>query len=98
MQQMNVPEDCKVSINFDDESLHPAVKTLQPLLFTDGNGFCCLLGPDFTAGVMGCGATADAAVKNWEANLHKRISNPGKEDVVATFILDKLNASVNDVG
>jgi hypothetical protein len=94
MQQMTVPEEVTVKINPDDKSLPEAVRTLQPLVFKDRDAFCCVLGPNTEEGVFGCGDSAKAALEDWEANMRKRIIYHKKDDEVAGFIIDKLNASI----
>lgn len=53
MIQMNVPDSMKVKIDFENARLPESVKTLRPLFFEDGTGFCCVLGPDPQDGVFG---------------------------------------------
>ena len=95
---MNVPEETKVTIDFDDKEQSEAVRTLQPLVFKEDGRFCCVLGPDKQDGVVGYGETVQAALEEWESELRKRIIYPKKNDEVAAFIIDKLNASPKDVG
>ena len=95
---MNVPEEIKVNIDFEDQNLPEAVRTLRPILFKDGDSFCCLLGPDPQEGVFGCGSTKEAALIDWEANMRKRIAYHKAGDEVAQFIEDNRNASKKDVG
>jgi hypothetical protein len=98
MQQMNVPDEMKVPINFDDKDLPEAVRTLRPLMYKDGDSFCCLLGPDQHQGVSGRGSTRQEALTDWEANMRKRIIYHKPGDELARFIEDTLNASKKDAG
>jgi hypothetical protein len=97
MKQMEVPAEMKVKINYEDENLPRAVKTLKPVVFEDGDSFCCLLGPDPQEGVFGCGATKEEALTDWETNMRKRIIYHAPDDEVAQFIEDKLNTSVKNI-
>jgi hypothetical protein len=98
MKQMDVPAEMKIEMNYEDADLPEAVKTLKPLVFKDGDSFCCLLGPDPQEGVFGCGPTQQEALNDWEANMRKRIIYHKAGDEVAQFIEDNLNASAKDIG
>jgi hypothetical protein len=98
MQQMNVPEEKKIELDFDDKSLPEAIRTLQPLLFREENSYCCILGPSMKEAVVGRGNTVLAALDEWESNMRKRIIYHRKDDEIAQFIMDKLNASTNNTG
>src|SRR5688572_10252201 len=97
MKQMYVPADIKVEIDYADKNVSQAVRTLRPTLFTEGDSFCCLWGPDRQEGVYGCGATRGEALTEWEANMRKRIIYHKPGDDVAQFIVDSLNASAKDI-
>lgn len=98
MQQMNVPDKMKVNVDYDDKALPHAARTLQPLVFTEGDAFYCVLGPDMQKGVLGSGQTAKDALIDWEANVRRRIIYHNENDEVAEFIIDKLNARTDDSG
>jgi hypothetical protein len=97
MQQMNVPEDMKVEIDFNGSQVPASVKTFRPLLFHDGNSFCCVLGPDPQAGIFGCGPTPEDALKDWHMHLIDKIKTPS-DDEVSKFIFDTLSKSEKDGG
>src|SRR5688572_17293206 len=97
MKQMDVPEEIKVKIDCADKNVSQAVRTLRPTLFTEGDSFCCLLGPDRQEGVYGCGSTREEALTEWEANMRKRIIYHKPGDEVAQFIVDSLNAFNKDI-
>src|SRR5688572_2097420 len=96
MKQMDVPQEMKVSINYEDKNLPPAVRTLRPVVFKEGDSFCCLLGPDPQEGVVGCGNTKEEALTDWEANMRKRIIYHRPGDELAQYIEDSLNSSGKD--
>jgi len=93
MKQMKISEQLKVSLNYEEKELSRAVKELQPVVFQDGNEFCCLLGPDMKEGIFGCGISLQEALKDWERNLEKRINNATEGDEVALYAIDVLKAS-----
>jgi len=97
MEQMNVPEDWKVAVNYDDPQLPKSVRTFRPMVYCEGENFCVLLGPDPQEGVYGCGATVEEALNDWDVQLKDRIQYHKEEDEVATFIEDSLKADVRKV-
>lgn len=94
---MNVPDEMKVNINYEDDKLPEAIRTLRPVVYRDGDSFCCLLGPDPQEGIFGCGPTREEALIDWEANMRKRIIYHSPGDKMAQFIEDNLNASDKEV-
>ena len=98
MEQMNVPEEVKIPINFSDESLPVSISAFRPLLFEEGEEFCCVLGPDAEIGIVGRGATPEEAMDDWDSNLKDRIKYHKPEDPVASYVVDYMKASVNKVG
>lgn len=93
MKQLEVPDDIKVTIDLNDKKVPDSVKTFQPVLFKDGNSFCCVLGPDPQEGVFGCGDTPIEALKDWDKNLQQRKEVTDKDDEVAAFIHRIINPS-----
>jgi hypothetical protein len=98
MQQLNVPEEKKLLIDFDNNDLPEAVRIFQPLVFREGKSVFCVLGPNQEEGIFGAGQTINEALADWESNFKNRILSPDKEDEITTYILDKLNTSRKDVG
>lgn len=94
---MNVDEAMKVTIDFEHEDLPQDAKEFQPLVFKDGDRYCCLLGPNPTQGIVGWGETPKAAIADWSAQLQERIKVKNEDDEVATFVRDTLNTSNEDV-
>ena len=86
MKQLDVPSDMKIKIDFADNNLPESVRKFQPLLFKDGDSYCCVLGPDPQEGVFGCGKTPLAALKDWDKSLKQRMKLNDKNDEVALFI------------
>ncbi len=91
MKQLNVPDEVKVNIDFTDDNIPDSVKTFQPVLFKDGNTFCCVLGPDERDGVYGCGETPLAALKDWDKKLQQRKKVNDKNDEVSLYIHRVMN-------
>ena len=97
MKQLNVPEEMKVSIDFTKSDIPESVKAFRPLLFHDGNAYCCVLGPDPQAGVFGCGDTPEQALEDWDVHLKERQLSKDQNDEVARYIKDTLNTSKDKV-
>ncbi len=86
MEQFEPPVEMKVSIDYSDDKLPVAVRALKPVIFKEGNAFCCLLGPDPQAGVFGCGDSAKEAIVDWDLHLKERIKDPVDSDEVIQYI------------
>jgi hypothetical protein len=57
MRQIEVPDELKVAIDMNDKDIPDSAKTFQPVLFKDGDSFCCVIGSRSAEGVVGCGQT-----------------------------------------
>ncbi|WP_285011220.1 hypothetical protein [Pedobacter faecalis] len=82
----------KAAIVQPDFELPTAAEVLHPVLFKEGDQYCCLLGPDPQAGVFGCGTSAQEAVNDWEQELKDRVNNAGASDKLTSQIIEELNA------
>jgi hypothetical protein len=79
-----------ISINYEDLNLPPSFLAFKPILFKNGELYCCLLGPNPHEGIFGFGRSVDSAISFWELEFKKRlISNP-KKDQTAQFIAYKI--------
>jgi len=97
MKQMTIPNENKIDLNFDTANLPVSIKIFQPLLFIDGNGYCCVLGPDPQEGIFGSGNTPDEALFDWDESLRKRIKTTNTDDKVAQYVINCLKTSIDDV-
>lgn len=97
MEQMNVPEQMKVKVDYTHSDLPASVRTFRPLLFRDGKLYCCILGPDLERGVFGCGDTEKDAFIDWDRSYQLRRKSTNENDEVARYINDTLKSSVNKV-
>ncbi|AEW01086.1 hypothetical protein A4D02_14080 [Niastella koreensis] len=87
---MDLPAEMKVPIESSDD-LAVSVKNLHPLLFKDGDSYCCELGPNPAEGVFGCGKTVRDALVDWDMNLQERIKNADENDEAAAFARQYMN-------
>jgi hypothetical protein len=90
MKQLSVPDEMKVEIDYSSKEVPESVKTFQPLLFKDGNSYCCVLGPDPQLGVFGCGDTPFHALQDWDKHL-KEYKPKDENDEVAFYIQRIVN-------
>lgn len=79
--------------------LPPAVKEFRPLVYQEGNAYCCVLGPNPQAGVAGCGSSPQDALMDWNEDFKRRIQNKANvhRNEVTQFLLDSLAISKKDV-
>jgi hypothetical protein len=89
MHQMTVDPAMKVNLDLLGDVPETA-KALQPVLFVEGDAYCCVLGPDPQEGVFGCGPTPEAALLDWDSHLQERRETSGVHDAVAQYIEDSL--------
>jgi len=97
MEQMIMDQSAIVDIDFTAADVERTLKTLQPVVFRDGEQYCCHLGPDLEQGVIGKGESPEKAIEAWKAALKQRVETAGEDDELANFIKDALNFSKNDV-
>lgn len=97
MEQMIVDQAVLVDMDFTAADVDRTLKTLQPVVYRDGEQFCCHLGPDMDQGILGKGDTPEAAIDDWKAALKQRVQSAGEDDELANFVKDSLNFSKNDV-
>ena len=91
MEQMQIDPESRIEIDYQDWPVNTATQKLQPVVFKDGDSFCCLLGPDPQAGIFGCGDTAFQAVQDWEQHLRDRLSESQTQDEVTEYVKQKLD-------
>ena len=97
MIQLDVPNDLKVDIDFSDNTLPKSAKMFMPLVFKDGDSYCCILGPNSEEGVFGCGKTPADALKEWDKNLEKKKGINDPDDEVAFYINETLTRNKDQV-
>jgi hypothetical protein len=97
MEQMNIDESMKVNIDFSEPVLPKSARTLQPLVWKDGDSYCCVLGPDPSVGVFGCGDTPMLAIVDWDTHLTSRLADPEDNDPVVDYVKDVYKADNTEV-
>jgi hypothetical protein len=94
MQQLNVPEEMRVDIDYSSKDVPESVKTFQPLLYKDGDSYCCVLGPDPQLGIFGCGQTPIQALQDWDKHL-KDYHPKDENDEVALYMQRVINPDLS---
>jgi hypothetical protein len=97
MKQLDVPDEMKVDIDFSDKKLPKSAQIFTPLVFKDGDSYCCVLGPDAQQGVFGSGKTLAEALKEWNKNLEKKKKIDDPDDEVAFYIHETLKRNKEQV-
>lgn len=93
MEQMKIPPDKIITIDFESKELSTEVRELRPVVFHENGSFCCLLGPDLKVGILGIGNSPETAIKDWQDKLRDRLRLAKSEDEIAAYVRDSLNAS-----
>jgi hypothetical protein len=66
--------------------LSGAAQLLKPVVFKEGDSFCCLLGPDPQTGIFGCGPTPKQALSDWEEHLKEYLATADEDDYVLEYV------------
>jgi hypothetical protein len=84
MKQLNI--DPALQLAMPDQA-PIAAQILKPLLFKDGDVYCCLLGADAIKGIFGCGDSPVDAVEDWVDTLRDRVDADDQDDEVVKEVL-----------
>jgi hypothetical protein len=86
MEQMK-PEGYEVvAIDYSDPTIPESVQQTRPLLYIDGDAYCCILGPNPETGIFGRGPSISEALDNFDRQFQKLAANPIAGDPVSEFI------------
>src|SRR3954471_13521636 len=98
MEQMNADGLDTLNIDYEEGRWPESARTFRPLVYRDGESYCCLLGPDPQEGVFGCGDNVEDAVMDWDEQLQKRIQQRNMADPVTQYVVDTNNTTKTDFG
>lgn len=90
MQQFDAPEESKIEIDFDRPGIPYTASLLQPVLFKNGNKYCCIWGPDLEKAIVGFGESPEKAIQDWDHVLAKRVDMLKADDMVGMEAKDLL--------
>lgn len=75
-----------VRIDYGAADIPDSVQQSRPVLYLKGDQYCCLLGPDQTRGIPGCGKTVKEALADYDLHFRQRLEHPIPGDPVSEFI------------
>lgn len=90
MEQLNIPPELQIPINYQAAEVSGMVKNLRPVLFRKGELYCCLLGPDIESGITGQGRNPQKAISDWERKVTDRIEHAPDTDQLALYLRHTL--------
>lgn len=85
MKQLKINQELIV-----DAALTGAAAVLKPVVFREGDSFCCIIGPDPVEGVFGCGDTPAEAVADWDETLQLRLREASPDDPLVKYVKQVL--------
>jgi hypothetical protein len=91
MEQMQIDQAAIIPIDYEHGDLPATVRQFKPVVFQEGNAFCCILGPDPQSGIFGCGDSKEEAIRDWNNHFLDEIDNPTEGNETTRYILDNLN-------
>ena len=77
-----------MELDYQANDVPATVKEFKPVVFHDGNAYCCMLGPDPQEGIFGCGESPEEAIKDWANHFDERLANPIENDPLIKDIQD----------
>jgi hypothetical protein len=80
MQQMNTEGLNTIDLALLQDDLPESVRLLRPVLWQEGDHYCCLLGADRQTGVFGTGKSPESAMLDWDRHLSERLAVPDQHD------------------
>ena len=86
MEQMNSDGVNAVAIDYDNPATPESVQETHPLLYREGNDFCCILGPDPKSGIFGHGPTAQDALTDFDNHYREIETHPIPGNPISDFI------------
>ena len=97
MQQLDVPDEMKVSVDYGDMQIPVSAKKIKPLVYKDGDSICVVLGPDPQEGIFGCGSNTNAALKDWDTHLKDYLKSYKEDDEITRYIIEKIPGGLDEI-
>jgi len=69
-----------------DVELLGVAQLLQPIVYKDGDSYCCFYGSNPQSGISGYGNTANDAVEDWNKNIQNYLASAGENDEIVKFV------------
>jgi hypothetical protein len=86
MEQMNTDGLEIVRIVYESAGIPESVQQTHPVLYRKSDQYCCVLGPDQSRGILGCGETVAEALADFDLHFRQRLEHPVPGDPVSEFI------------
>ncbi len=90
MQSMNIYRSLIVPVNYDLPDNSRFIRRLRPMVYRQGDEYCCMIGSDQQGTIFGRGAAPGIAIKNWEDNLVRRLEHIEDEDDITKIARRRL--------
>lgn len=90
MEQMDMSGLEVLKIDYTDKALPAAAKMFKPVVYKDGDSYCCLLGPDPKTGIFGCGHNPSEAIADWETHLQAGLVAGTESEGIIQYIKKRL--------
>jgi hypothetical protein len=81
MKGMTIPPE-----NIIDVTLHGAASLIHPVVFQEGEFYCCFFGDDPITGVVGFDDSPDQAIDDWSISLKDHLSTYGEDDSIMEHV------------
>lgn len=75
-----------VRIDYEAADIPEPVRQTRPILYRQGEDYCCLLGPDQSSGILGRGSSVQEALSDFTRHFQQRLEHPISGDPVSEFI------------
>ncbi|MGN6437250.1 MAG: hypothetical protein ACTHMM_11980 [Agriterribacter sp.] len=95
MKQMDMNGLEVVKVDYTDKTLPAAAKMFKPTVYKDGDGYCCLLGPDPQTGIFGRGQSASEAIADWDIHLQSGLAARSESEGIIRYIKERLEEIQN---
>jgi len=59
-------------VDYNSPQLPESVRQVKPIVYKDGDSFCCVSGPTLQEGIVGCGPTPELAMQDWDEHYKEQ--------------------------
>jgi len=70
-----------INTDYNAEDLPESVKKYHPVVYKDGDEYCCILGPNPQDGIFGSGSNVQEAVMDWDSHYRDYMADADEEDI-----------------
>ena len=80
MKQPSIDQSAIVDLDYNASNIPSTVTEFKPVVFHDGDAYCCMLGSNPQEGVFGCGCSPQEAMEDWAKHFDERLEKPYEND------------------